>query len=191
MRPFLLLYFLISLNSAQAQTGFQSHVTDGQFYGIFPADDHSVIYADTLVFAGIINRDNLSAKAKEFFDKKEDATYYFESENKDSGELIYQGEFHTGGLASEKTNIHFSLVLNMKDSVCAYKLTEIVLASTEVYYSPSAMPGSTAMVKSKGEDRATQLENIDMDKTSYSRKYFEKLNKRFTAIMDGLNAALR
>src|SRR6267154_1175803 len=112
MRPFLFICILMSLHFAQAQTGFQSHVADGQFYGIFPADDHSVVYADTVLFESIINRDKLTVKAKAFFDKKEDAKYYFESEDKDSGELIYQGEFQTGGLASEKTSIHFSLVLN-------------------------------------------------------------------------------
>jgi hypothetical protein len=186
--------FLISSYYANAQDTLQSHIENGKFYGIFPVVEKYVVYADTVVFAGAVNKEGIYDKAKAFFDKKEDANYYFESEDKDAGELIYQGELRNG-MMSQKSDVHFNLVLHFSDSICRFQLYEVVLASSQAKYTQMAggAPGQmhTGSVETGTVDRAIQLENINVDKGEFSRRYCEKMNKRFAAIMEGLGAALR
>jgi len=46
-------------------------------------------------------------------------------------------------------------------------------------------------VRGKTKDRATQLENITIDKDEFSRRYCEKINKLLMHIMVGVSAAFR
>ena len=194
MKRLVLIAFLIPSLYAHAQYGLQSHIENGKFYGIFPVSDNHVLYADTVVFAGAVNKDALYDKATAFFDKKEDANYYFESEDKDAGELVYQGELR-GGIMSQKSDVHFNLALHFSDSICRFQLYEVVIASSRDQYTQttSNVGGQmhTGSVKTGTEDKAINLENINVDKGEFLSRYCEKLNKHFSAIILGLGAALR
>src|ERR1700730_3894387 len=120
MRILTLLSFLISASYVHAQDSLESHIENGKLFGIFPIVENHVVYADSIVLSGSVTKDSLYDKAKAFFDKKEDAKYYFESEDKDAGELIYQGELNKTAISviSKKSDVHFSVALHFTDSSC-------------------------------------------------------------------------
>lgn len=193
MRILILLSFLISSLYVHAQDSLQSHIENGKFYGIFPVTDVYVVYADSIVFNGFAGKDSIYDKARAFFDKKEDAKYYFESENKEIGEFTYQGEL-SKSLISKKSDVHFTLSFHCTDTSCVFKLGEIVIASEEIIYAPGRMasPGHPAGpdIKTGTIDHAVQLENITLGKGEFSRRYCEKMDRQFLTIMDGLRKAL-
>jgi hypothetical protein len=184
--------FLTSFIYADAQDNLHEHIENGKFYGIFPIDDNYISYSDSLVITGYVNKDSLYDKAKAFFDQKEDAKYYFESEDKDAGELVYQGVLNKG-IFSDKSDVHFNLVLHFSDSICTIRIFEIVLASTKAQYSPAMnnLGGQTVMgsVKTGVNETANQIENITIDKGEFSKRYCEKINNQFLSIMNGLRTA--
>jgi len=179
MKPAAISLFVLSACFANAQENVKSHIENGKFFGIFPLDENLVVYTDTIVYAGSVNKDSLYYKAKTFFEKNDNARYYFESEDKDVGKIIYQGQ---------KSDIHFTIVLQLTDSNCSIKLFEIVVASTKSQYS-STMSGGK--VKTGEVDKAVALENIDIDRGDFSRKAFEKMDDRFRSIMEDLSSTLR
>jgi hypothetical protein len=190
MRTLTLLSFLISIVYADAQDNLHSNIENGKFYGIFPVAENYIAYIDTLVLTGPVNKDSLYDKAKAFFDQKEDAKYYLESEDRDAGELVYQGELNKS-IMSDKSDVHFSVVLHFSDTICSIRLSDIVMASSKAQYSPamSNMNGgmtTTGSVKTGVKETAMQIENITIDKSEFSRKYCEKINSRFLTIMSGL-----
>jgi hypothetical protein len=192
MRILTIFFFLINFIYANAQDNLHSHLENGKYFGIFPVSDNYVCYNDSLVVTGSLNKDSLFDKAKSYFDQKEDAKYYFESEDKDAGELVYQGELNKN-IFSQSTGIHFTMVLHFADSVCALKLSEVVMASPtqwdpKAYYSTSNTPING--LKTNINENATQLENLNIGKGEFSRKYCEKINNRFITIMTGLRTSL-
>jgi hypothetical protein len=194
MRILFLFSFLVSSWHANSQETFQAKIDSGKFYGIFPVLENRVVYSDTIDLAASPNKEGLFDRAKTYFDKKEDAKYYFESEDMDAGELVYQGEL-SNGLMSQKLVTHFSMVIQIKDSVCLTKLFEIVISSPKAQWIPVAGVGTgnhatVGVVKTDPVESAVQLENITIDKGDFSRKHCEKLDKRFVRIMEGLRAAL-
>jgi hypothetical protein len=194
MRILVLIGILISSWHANAQESFQSKIDSGKFYGIFPVLENHVVYSDTIVLTASPDKEGLFDKAKAYFDKKEDAKYYFESEDNDAGELVYQGELNNG-LMSQKLVTHFSMVIQIKDSICLTRLFEIVISSPKAQWVPVAGAGTgnhatVGVVKTDPVESAVQLENITIDKGEFSRKHCEKLDKRFSHIIEGLKAAL-
>jgi hypothetical protein len=190
MRIITVFSFLVTFIYADAQDNLHSHLENGKYYGIFPVGDNYVCYCDSLVVTGSLNKDSLFDKAKSYFDLKEDAKYYFESEDKDAGELVYQGEL-SKSLFSQSTGIHFTMFLHFAESICTIKLSEVVMASPTQwnpngYYNPSNTPMNG--IKTNIIENATQLENLKIGKGEFSRKYCEKINNRFIAIMTGLRA---
>jgi hypothetical protein len=194
MRIFVLIIFIIISWNASAQESFDSKIDSGKFYGIFPVVENRVVYSDAIVLTASADKEGLFDKAKTYFDKKEDAKYYFESEDKDAGELVYQGEL-SNGLMSQKLVTHFSLVIQIKDSVCLAKLFEIVISSPKAQWVPVVGAGTgnhatVGVMKTDPVESAVQLENITIDKGEFSRKHCEKMDKRFSHLMEGLKAAL-
>jgi hypothetical protein len=194
MRTLILLTFLNCSCYVNAQENLQIHIEDGKFYGIFPVVVNNVVYSDSIVLTGSVGRESLYDQAKAFFDKREDAKYYFESEDSVAGELVYQGELNKS-IMSQNSDVHFNIMLRFSDSSCWIKLYEVVIASPRPHYSPSIGYGSNGaqagVVKADAIDSATPLENITVGKGEYSVRYCEKINKRFKGIMDGLNNAFR
>jgi hypothetical protein len=178
--------------SADAQDNLHEHIENGKFYGIFPVAENYIGYTDTISLTGPLDKDSLYDKAKSFFDQKEDAKYYFESEDKEAGELVYQGQLNKG-ILSDKSDVHFNLVLHFSDSICTIRLFEIVMASTKAQYSPTMnnMGGQTVLgnVKTGVNETAIQIENITIDKGKFSKRYCEKINNQFLSIMKGLRTA--
>jgi hypothetical protein len=194
MRILVLIGFLISSWQANGQENFQSKIDSGKLYGIFPVLENRVVYSDTIVIAGSPGKENIFDRAKTYFDKKEDAKYYFESEDLDAGELVYQGEL-SNGLMSQKSVAHFSMVIQIKDSSCLIKLFEVVISSPKAQWVLAEGMGAggrseTRLVKTDPIETAIQLENITIDKGEFSRKHCEKLDKRFIRIVEGLRTAL-
>jgi hypothetical protein len=194
MRILVLIIFIISSCHANGQESFQAKIDSGKFYGIFPVVENRVVYSDTIVLAAAPDKENMFDRAKTYFDKKEDAKYYFESEDKDAGELVYQGEL-SNGLMSQKLVTHFSMVIQIKDSICLTKLFEIVISSPKAQWVPVAGVGTgnhatIGVVKTDPVESAVLLENITIDKGDFSRKHCEKLDKRFVHILEGLKTAL-
>ena len=194
MRIFISLTFLISCFFGNAQDSLQSPAGNGKLYGIFPLVETNVVYTDTVVLTGSVKKESLYDLAKGYFDKKEEAKYYFESEDKDAGELIYQGELKRG-VMSKKSDIHFTITLQISDSVCRIKLFEVVLSSPEANYltglgytTSSAGNGKT---RTEIKETATPLENITVGKGEYSVGYCEKIDDRLKNIVDGLGKELR
>lgn len=195
MKILILLTSLIGFHYANAQDSLQSHIENGRFYSIFPVVGDYVAYSDSIPLAGSLNKDSFYYKAISFFDKNEDAKYYFESEDMDAGELIYQGELHKS-VISRKSDVHFTVVLHFTGDSCRFKLFEVVVASSKAQDIPimvEGVGGQTHVSHVRGEtiDRATQLENITIDKDEFSRRYCEKINKQFMHIMDGISEAFR
>lgn len=183
MRTFILLTFLICSCYVNAQGTLQSHIEDGKFYGIFPVIENNVVYTDSIVLTGSVSRESLFDQAKAFFDKREDAKYYFESEDKTAGELVYQGELNRS-MMSQKSDVHFNIMLRFSYSSCWIKLSEVVIASPR-----NGM--QAGVVKTEVIESATALEHITMGKGEYSVRYCEKINKRFKGIMDELSKLFR
>lgn len=191
MRILAVFFFLVCFIYSDAQDNLHSHLENGRYYGIFPVGENYVCYIDSLVVTGSLNKDSLFDKAKTYFNQKDDAKYYFESEDKDAGELVYQGELNKG-IFSQSTGIHFTMTLHFTDSICTFRLSEVVMASPaqydpKGYYSPSNIPING--VKTNINENATQLENLTIGKGEFSRKYCEKINDRFIAIMTGLKTS--
>jgi hypothetical protein len=176
---------------ARAQDGLQAHLEDGKYLGIFPVVGNDVVYTDSVMSNGSAGKDMLMDKAKAFFDKKEDAKYYFESEDHEAGEIIYQGELNKS-IMSRKSDVHFTMSMRISDSVCRFRLYEIVMAYAEGDYSPAIdrYNGKIGTASKRTSDSAVQLEQITIDKGEFSRSYCEKLNKRFMMIMQGLEEGL-
>ena len=194
IRILVLFGFLISACHANGQETFLSRIDSGKFYGIFPVVENHIVYSDTVILNGSADEESLFDRARVFFDRKEDAKYYFESEDKGSGELVYQGELDKS-LMSQKPAVHFSLILQFKDSACLFKLFEVVITSPRAQYMPSLGYGTgghvtAGVVKTDPVETAISLENITIDKGEFSRRYCQKLDKRFATIMEGLRAAL-
>jgi hypothetical protein len=189
-----LIIFIIFSCQANGQESFQSKIDSGKFYGIFPVVESRVVYSDTIALTAPADKEGLFDRAKTYFDKKEDAKYYFESEDLDGGELVYQGELNNG-LMSQKLVTHFSMVIQIKDSICLTKLFEIVIASPKAQWVPVAGAGTgnhytVGVTKTDPVESAVQLENITIDKGEFSRKHCEKMDKRFSHLMEGLRTAL-
>jgi hypothetical protein len=177
---------------ANAQDNLHEHIENGKFYGIFPVTENFVGYTDSLALIGPLNKDSLYDKARAFFDQKEDAKYYFESEDREAGELIYQGKL-SKNIFSQNLDIHFTVILNFIDSICIIKLFEIVMATPKAQYDPNPGYGPGNMVggiKLNKVQNATQLENISIGKGEFSRKYCEEINKRFINIINGLSSQI-
>jgi len=192
MKILILLASLIGFGYASAQDSLQSHIENGKFYGIFPVVGDYVTYSESIALTGSVNKGSFYYKAISFFDKNEDAKYYFESEDMDAGELIYQGELHKS-VISRKSDVRFSVVLHFTGDSCRFKLFEVVVASSKAQDIPvmEGVGGQTHVVHVRGEtiDRATQLENVTIDKDEFSRRYCEKINRQLMHIMDGISAA--
>ena len=206
MKILILLAALIGFHCANAQDSLQSHIEDGKFYGIFPVSGDHVAYSESIAIPGSPGKDSLYYKAISFFDKNEDAKYYFESEDMGAGELIYQGKLRKS-VISEKSDVHFTVVLHFTGDSCQFKLFEVVVASKAKYKQGTTYYGeqrpvgtgvptyvaadvwTSAGVKTK--DRTTLLENITIDKDEFSRQYCEKINKRLLHIMDAISGAFR
>jgi hypothetical protein len=181
-----LLFLIFSFAHLSAQDNLHSHLENGKFYGIFPVAENYVCYTDSLVFTGSINKDSLFDRAKAFFDQKEDAKYYFESEDKEAGELIYQGKLNKS-IYSQNSDIHFTIDFHFVDSGCIVKLFEVVMATPHDQYDPVFKngPGHTVTGRKINYDlKAAELENITIGKGEFSRKYCEELDNRFISIMN-------
>ena len=183
---------LASFICADAQDNLQSHIENGKFYGIFPVTENYVGYTDTLALSSSLNKDSFYDKAKAFFNQKEDAKYYFESEDRDAGELVYQGKL-SKNIFSQNLDIHFTVSLHFTDSICIIKLFEIVMATPKAQYDPYPANGPGNMVggiKINKVQNATLLENISIGKGEFSRKYCEEINNRFINIINGLSSQM-
>jgi hypothetical protein len=197
MRILILILFLAGSHCIQAQDSLQSYSGNGKFYGIFPLSEGKVVYSDTILFIQGPVRDSIYYKATAFFKQQEDAKYYFQSEDKELGEMTYQGKLKKS-ILSQKSDVHFTLYLHYTDSGCLFVLNEIVIASSKDEYS-QAMPGpgiggqlsAGGRVKLSTIERATDLENIAIDEDEFSKRYCEKMNQRLVAVMANLKSALR
>jgi len=185
---------LTNIIFADAQDNLHEHIENGKFYGIFPVTENFVGYTDSLALIGSLNKDSLYDKAKVFFEQKEDANYYFESEDRETGELVYQGELNKG-ILSDNPDVHFSVALHFLDSICTIRLFEIVIVSKKEQYSSTVnfmnrgVPMNPGTVKTGVQETPTQLENITIGKGEFSKRYCEKINNRFISIVNGLRTA--
>ena len=195
---------LINSCIANAHDTLPSHIENGKFYGIFPVDGDNVVYADTIAIIGQVNKESVHEKAKAFFGRNKAAKYFFESENQDTGDQVYQGVLNKGvmskilndGAMPKKSDVHFSIAIQFTDSLCQFKIYEVVLDLSRDQYAPviSNYGGQTHIVgsvKTGTIEGAISLENIDIDKGEFSKRYCEKINDRFTSIMGDLKTALQ
>ena len=187
----------ILINSCilNVQDTLQSHIENGKFYGIFPIDGDYVVYSDTIAIIGQLTKEGISDKAKRFFGRNEGAKYFFESENQDTSDLVYQGVL-SKGVMSQKSDVHFTIGIHCTESLCQFKIFEVVMDLSRDLEAPvvSNSGGHTHIigsVKTGTIDGAISLENIDINIGEFSKKYCEKMNDRFARIMADLKLALQ
>ena len=186
---------LINSCLVNVQDTLQSHIENGKFYGIFPVDGDYVVYTDTVAVIGQISKEGINNKATAFFSRNEDSKYYFESESQDTSDLVYQGVL-SKGVMSQKSDVHFSIGVHFTDSICQFRISEVVFDLSRDQTAP--VIGGTGdkthiigSVKTGTIDGAISLENIDINKGEFSKRYCQKINDKFTKIMQDLKNALR
>jgi len=192
--PFLLAVLTICFIFSKGQDSkIQSQIESGKFYGIFPKEGNYIVYSDTVLIAGPVNKEDLLTRTKDFFARNDGAKYFFESESSETGDIVYQGVLNRS-LMSQKSVVHFSMSGHIADSGYIIRIYEIVMAKPESQYVPiTSQTGGqlhTGYIKTDNEDKTVSLENVDIDKGEFSRKYCEKLDKKFTMILDELKAAI-
>ena len=194
MKNLFLLCFLIPASIVNGQDSLHLSGETGKLYGIFPLMGTKVVYVDSAFFKTIPGRDSFYYKASTFFTAQEDAKYYFQSEDKESGNMIYQGKLKKSFFSS-KSDVHFRIDLQYTDSGYLFKLYELVIASSKpvnttgliMGFDGHPIAGHSSL--NNNVDKAINLENIPYNKDEFSIRYCEKLDQRLSELMQHFKSA--
>jgi hypothetical protein len=195
MKIFVLLCVLIPAFNANGQDSLQLSRDKGKLYGIFPLVDAKVAYVDSIVFKDKPARDSFNYKVLAFFTAEQDAKYYFQSEDKESGEIIYQGKLKKS-FFSAKSDVHFTMDLHYSESGCFIKLAEVVIASSKPRNTKGMIIGFDGQLIAghsginNNIDKAIDLENIPFDEDEFSARYCEKLDQRLSELVQDIKSAI-